>query len=226
MDINGDLSLNLIHTVIARVKCKTYNPTVNPITAINAEVAKGLRAPVETGTTVLTMTAVGGVAPIIYSFKEHATLGADNALFSIVDNKIVVGKNSLTDGKTYKVYVEATDSEEHTYDEGFDIPVAEAYPEITSVTAKVTEGIREGETNAAKGATVATMTTVGGTEPYTYSISGTDAAKFEVSGSTIKAKANLTAGSNSIVVTATDAHKKTKATNVTIPVAEASTDKG
>ena len=126
MDINGDLSLNLIHTVIARVKCRNGNPNSGAITAINADVVEGLTAPVEAATTVLTMTPVGGVAPITYAFREHATLGTDNSLFGIADNTIVVGENPLTDAKTYKVYVEATDSKGHTYDEGFDIPVAEA----------------------------------------------------------------------------------------------------
>lgn len=86
----------------------------------------GLTIPVEAGTKVLTMTPVGGVAPITYEMKTHETLGADNALFAIVGNTIVVGENPLADAKTYKVYVEATDSKGHTYDEGFDIPVTEA----------------------------------------------------------------------------------------------------
>ena len=86
----------------------------------------GLTIPVEAGTKVLTMTPVGGVAPITYEMETHETLGADNALFTIVGNAIVVGESPLADTKTYKVYVEATDSKGHTYDEGFDIPVTEA----------------------------------------------------------------------------------------------------
>lgn len=85
----------------------------------------GLTIPVEAGTKVLTMTPAGGVAPITYEIKTHETLGADNALFAIVGNAIVVGESPLADTKTYKVYVEATDSKGHTYDEGFDIPVTE-----------------------------------------------------------------------------------------------------
>lgn len=127
MDMNnGELSPNLIHTVIARVKCKSGNPDSGAITAINASVEEGLTTPVEAGTKVLTMTPVGGVAPITYEMKTHETSGADNALFAIVDNTIVVGENPLADAKTYKIYVEATDSKGHTYDEGFDIPVTEA----------------------------------------------------------------------------------------------------
>ena len=127
MDMNnGELSPNLIHTVIARVKCKSGNPDSGAITAINASVEEGLTTPVEAGTKVLTMTLVGGVAPITYEMKTHETLGVDNALFAIVDNTIVVGENPLADAKTYKIYVEATDSKGHTYDEGFDIPVTEA----------------------------------------------------------------------------------------------------
>ena len=86
----------------------------------------GLTIPVEAGTKVLTMTPVGGVAPITYEMKTHETLGADNALFTIVGNTIVVGENPLAGAKTYKIYVEATDSKGHTYDEGFDVPVTEA----------------------------------------------------------------------------------------------------
>lgn len=127
MDINsGEFSPNLIHTVIARVKCKSGNPDSGAITAINASVEEGLTAPVEAGTKVLTMTPVGGVAPITYEMKTHETLGADNALFAIAGNTIVVGENPLAGAKTYKIYVEATDSKGHTYDEGFDIPVTEA----------------------------------------------------------------------------------------------------
>ena len=58
--------------------------------------------------------------------KTHETLGADNALFAIVDNTIVVGENPLAGAKIYKIYVEATDSKGDTYYEWFDIPVTEA----------------------------------------------------------------------------------------------------
>ena len=126
MDVNGEISPNIIHTVIARVKCRNGNPDSGAITAINADVVEDLKIPVEAETTVLTMTPVGGVKPITYEFKENATLGADNSLFGIADNTIVVGSNPLSDAKTYKVYVEAKDSKGHVYDEGFDIPVAEA----------------------------------------------------------------------------------------------------
>lgn len=127
MDMNnGELSPNLIHTVIARVKCRNVNPESGAITAINADVEDGLTTPVEAGTKVLTMTPVGGVAPITYEMKTHETLGADNALFAIADNTIVVGESPLADAKTYQVYVEAKDSKNHVYDEGFDIPVTEA----------------------------------------------------------------------------------------------------
>ena len=125
MDINGDLSLNLIHTVIARVKCKSENPDSDAITAINAEVIEGCTVPVDKGEVMVTMNAEGGVAPITYALKENKTIGADNDLFEIVDNTVVLKAEVLLEARTYKVYVEATDSKGHTYDEGFDIPVGE-----------------------------------------------------------------------------------------------------
>lgn len=125
MDINGEISPNLIHTVIVRVKCKNGVQADDAITAINADVIEGCVVPVDKGEVMVTMNAEGGVAPITYALKENKTIGADNDLFEIVDNTVVLKAEVLLEARTYKVYVEATDSKGHTYDEGFDIPVGE-----------------------------------------------------------------------------------------------------
>ena len=50
----------------------------------------------------------------------------DNDKFVIGSAEVKVGADPLTEAKTYKIYVQATDSKGKTFKEGFDIPVAEA----------------------------------------------------------------------------------------------------
>ena len=69
------------------------------------------------------MNAVGGTAPITYTFVENGEAGADNDKFVIGSSVIKVGAEALTEAKTYKVYVQAEDSKGKTFKEGFDIPV-------------------------------------------------------------------------------------------------------
>ncbi len=70
------------------------------------------------------MNAVGGTAPITYTFAENGETGADNDKFVIGSAEIKVGAEALTEAKTYKVYVQAAYSKGKTFKEGFDIPVA------------------------------------------------------------------------------------------------------
>lgn len=80
---------------------------------------------VASGVTVLTMEAQGGTAPYTYELIPGGEVTQDNDKFIISSSEIKVGENALTEAKTYKIYVQATDSKGETYKEGFDIPVAE-----------------------------------------------------------------------------------------------------
>lgn len=80
---------------------------------------------VASGATVLTMEAQGGTAPYTYELIPDGEAAQDNDKFVIGSSEVKVGENALTEVKTYKIYVQATDSKGETYKEGFDIPVAE-----------------------------------------------------------------------------------------------------
>jgi hypothetical protein len=182
------------------------------ITSINADITPGLRVGednVATGATIITMTAEGGTPPITFAFKEDSSLGADNASFVIEDNIIKVGSAALTEAKTYKVYVEASDTEGKTYDEGFDIPVSEAYPNITAVTITPAEGLTA---PVSANTVVATLSATGGTAPYTYTLvdEALDNNEFQISGNEVTNIAEIDLASNKhIQVLATDSVGKT-----------------
>lgn len=182
------------------------------ITSINADITPDLRVGednVATGATIITMTAEGGTPPITFAFKEDSSLGVDNASFVIEDNIIKVGSAALTEAKTYKVYVEASDTEGKTYDEGFDIPVSEAYPNITAVTITPTEGLTA---PVSANTVVATLSATGGTAPYTYTLvdEALDNNEFQISGNEVTNIAEIDLASNKhIQVLATDSVGKT-----------------
>lgn len=72
------------------------------------------------------MNAIGGTQPYTYELVSNGEASRDNGKFVIGSAKVKVGADPLTEAKTYKVYVQATDSKGKTFKEGFDIPVAEA----------------------------------------------------------------------------------------------------
>ena len=72
------------------------------------------------------MNTVGGTQPYEYSLVPDGEVAQDNDKFVINSAEVKVGENALTEAKTYKIYVQATDSKGKTFNEGFDIPVAEA----------------------------------------------------------------------------------------------------
>lgn len=106
------------------------------------------------------MNAEGGTPPITFAFEENPETGADNSSFVIADNKINVGETPLSEAKTYKVNVKATDTKGKTFVEGFDIPVIARDPEITDITANIVPNLQVGNSNVNTGATVATLTAV------------------------------------------------------------------
>ena len=205
-------------------------PVLDPeITNIQADVTPELQVGdenVASGATVLTMNAEGGTAPFVYTLEENAEAGADNASFVIVDNKVNVGSNALTEAKTYKIYVKVTDSKSKTFVEGFDIPVLD--PEITNIQADVTPELQVGDENVASGATVLTMNAEGGTAPFVYTLeenaeAGADNASFVIVDNKVNVGSNaLTeAKTYKIYVKVTDSKSKTFVEGFDIPVSAA-----
>lgn len=117
-------------TMVVRVKYTDNTKPADPeITEIQAEIVQGLQVGnnnVKSGSTVLTMQAQGGTAPYTYELIPDGEVAQDNNKFVIDSSEVKVGAEDLTEAKTYKIYVQATDSKGKTFKEGFDIPVAEA----------------------------------------------------------------------------------------------------
>ena len=197
-------------------------PVLDPeITNIQADVTPELQVGdenVASGATVLTMNAEGGTAPFVYTLEENAEAGADNASFVIVDNKVNVGSNALTEAKTYKIYVKVTDSKSKTFVEGFDIPVSAADPEITALNITPVEGLTA---PLAESTVVANLAVEGGTSPYTYILvpDDVDNAEFEISGTEVKNKAEIAeAATKMITVEVSDSKGKTLQESASIDI--------
>lgn len=125
----GAMGMGFIDTMVVRVKYMPAKPKDPEITAIQADIVQGLQVGnenVASGATVLTMNAIGGTQPYTYELVSNGEASRDNDKFVIGSAEVKVGADPLTEAKTYKVYVQATDSKGKTFKEGFDIPVAEA----------------------------------------------------------------------------------------------------
>ena len=125
----GQFGNQCINSIIARVKYQDMKKEVPEITEIQADITPDLKvgdANVESGATVLTLNAIGGTQPYQYALIPDGEVAQDNDKFVINSAEVKVGANALTEAKTYKIYVQATDSKGKTFKEGFDIPVAEA----------------------------------------------------------------------------------------------------
>ena len=125
----GAMGMGFIDTMVVRVKYMPAKPKDPEITGIQADTVQGLQvgnANVASGATVLTMNAIGGTQPYQYALIPDGEVSQDNDKFVINSAEVKVGANALTEAKTYKIYVQATDSKGKTFKEGFDIPVAEA----------------------------------------------------------------------------------------------------
>ena len=242
----GDNDLFKIHEATVEVKTqitepKVYNITVTAtdkngktkdgslalsvsspeITSIRGDLAPNLsvgNSNVASGATVLTMNAEGGTAPFVYTLEENAEAGADNASFVIVDNKVNVGSNALTEAKTYKIYVKVTDSKSKTFVEGFNITVSAADPEITALNITPVEGLTA---PLAESTVVANLAVEGGTSPYTYILvpDDVDNAEFEISGTEVKNKAEIAeAATKMITVEVSDSKGKTLQESASIDI--------
>lgn len=168
---------------------------------------------VNSGAVVATLQTVGGTEPFVYTLS-----GTDESSFIIDSASVKVGSAPLTE-KTYNITIAVEDANGKTFSAPTTIEVQAAYPEITNVTLSKTPDLREGESNVNTGATVATLTSVGGTQPFTYTISGTDASSFVIAENKLNVGSNpLTAKTYSIEITSTDKNNKTKTVSDTIVV--------
>lgn len=168
---------------------------------------------VNSGAVVATLQTVGGTEPFVYTLS-----GTDESRFIIDNASVKVGSTPLTE-KTYNITIAVEDANGKTFSTPTTIEVLEAYPAITDITVELTPNLREGESNVNTGATVATLTSVGGTQPFTYTISGTDASSFVIAENKLNVGSNpLTAKTYSIEITSTDKNNKTKTVSDTIVV--------
>lgn len=100
-------------------------------------------------------------------------------------------------------------------------------PEITLLDFDIASGLQEGNANVDSGAIVVTLSTNGGTSPFTYSFNedseaGKDNGLFTIDGDKIKVGTNaLTTGNYKISVKVTDKNSKTFINTTVITVAEA-----
>lgn len=186
------------------------------ITSIKISKTSNLRegeSNVNSGAVVATLQTVGGTEPFVYTLS-----GTDESSFIIDNASVKVGSAPLTE-KTYSITIAVEDANGKTFSAPTTIEVQAAYPEITNVTLSKTPNLREGESNVNTGATVATLTSVGGTQPFTYTISGTDASSFVIAENKLNVGSNpLTAKTYSIEITSTDKNNKTKTVSDTIVV--------
>ena len=164
--------------------------------------------------TIATLSLKGGTEPVEYTLS-----GTDADKFILEDN-IVKAKNDLVEG-TYSITLSALDSTKETYSETDEINVLAAYPLITDATISFESDVREGESNAAVGSVVGTIQVVGGTEPFTIQLSGTNSDKLEVVNNEIKAKQALTEGQYDIEFNITDTNNKTFSKSGSLVVLEA-----
>lgn len=168
---------------------------------------------VNSGAVVATLQTVGETEPFVYTLS-----GTDESRFIIDNASVKVGSTPLTE-KTYNITIAVEDANGKTFSAPTTIEVLEAYPAITDITVELTPNLREGEDNVNTGATVATLTSVGGTQPFTYTISGTDASSFVIAENKLNVGSNpLTAKTYSIEITSTDKNNKTKTVSDTIVV--------
>lgn len=186
------------------------------ITSIKISKTSNLRegeSNVNSGAVVATLQTVGGTEPFVYTLS-----GTDESSFIIDNASVKVGSAPLTE-KTYSITIAVEDANGKTFSAPTTIEVLEAYPAITDITVELTPNLREGEDNVNTGATVATLTSVGGTQPFTYTISGTDASSFVIAENKLNVGSNpLTAKTYSIEITSTDKNNKTKTVSDTIVV--------
>ncbi len=165
------------------------------------------------GSVVGTIQVVGGTSP--YTIK----LTGNNAdKLEIVDNNIKA-KQNLTEGE-YNITFNITDKNNKTFNKKTsNFSVLKAFPLITNIETTLENNLREGELNTKTNAQIGSLRAIGGTTPITFTLQGTHANKFVIEGNNLKiGNTNLTQGSYSISIKATDKNNKTftKALNINV----------
>lgn len=209
-------------------KTKDGTATINidspEITDFTVDPEEGLtegNSNVDPDAVVATLSAQGGSAPITYSLREDGVNGADNDSFVVDGTNLKVGESELT-AKQYKVALKATDKYSKTKDANTTINVVAQ--EISALNADVTPGLTEGNNNVKSGATIATLSTVGGTAPYTYAlntdeVNGVDNASFAIAGDKLNVGSTALVTKNyKVSVKVTDKNGKTATKNITVTV--------
>lgn len=173
--------------------------------------------PASVGTIVAGVTVTGGTEPYVYSLPAGTQ---DNDLMTIDGNEVKVGQQ-LTELRNYNIRVNVTDANQKT---GFGTATIHTdSAAITDITADITSDLQEGNANVASGATIATLTAVGGNAPYTYSLSETgsnaDNGSFTIDGNLLKVGSTaLTMKTYNVAVEATDTYGKTFSKDLSIVV--------
>lgn len=204
-------------------------PEPEPITALNIDVVEGLQEGEENvapHSLIANLSTEGGTSPYTYSFYTDPETGKDNNDFVIEGDKLKLGENTIAAG-SYKVAIQVTDKNNESFFNSTTITILPATPDITLLNFDVASGLQEGNDNVKPGAAVVTLSTKGGTAPFTYSFNpdssgGKDNGLFTIEGDKIKVGTTaLTAGNFKISVKVTDTNSKTFINATVITVTEA-----
>ena len=212
--LGGDFGSQFANTMVVRVKEQKGNGEKK--LNITTEITPNLVAPVSADTVVAKITVDGGEEPYAYDFVNG---GKDNSLFNInsEDEVTITPKADLDEARTYEVMIGVTGKDGHKATATLNIMVDS--PSLTSIDLTMTKDIRQGEASTQPSGLIATVAVTGGTQPYTLSLSGTNASSFVIDGMTIKTGSSaLSQGNYSIKVIATDSKDKTLSKDVTIEV--------
>lgn len=199
--VGGQFGSQFVKTMIVRVKRTNIETSTLDITATPAQ---GLEIPLNAGTVVATLETTGGTAPYTYTLTKGLQ---DNDLFEI-DNANIKNKGQVTEAQTYHVIVTVTDNTGTKKSKIVNILIDN--PSITAVEVTMTDDIREGEASTQPNGLIAVAQVLGGTSPYTLSLSGANANNFSIDGMTIRTgNISLVEGKYHVTLTATDIKDKT-----------------
>nr|DAQ36250.1 MAG TPA: capsid protein [Caudoviricetes sp.] len=199
--VGGQFGSQFIKTMVVRVKRTNIEASTLDITATPIQ---GLEIPLAANTVVATLATTGGEEP--YSYTLTAGL-QDNDLFEI-EGASIKNKEQVTEAQTYHVIVTATDNTGVKKSEIVNILIDN--PSITAINITMTDDIREGEVATQPNGLIAVAQAVGGTAPYTLSLSGVNANSFSIDGMTIRvSNVPLVEGTYHVTLTATDIKDKT-----------------